>query len=648
MANRRVPLANLPNATNSPFRAVNAKRKSHASDQRDLAYGQPPQKRQMVEVDDEEARRNNLLKRNANNPPTALQKKFEAARESKPAQTQKPTSENLETIRQWQRHYRKAFPQFVFYFESISDDARVKILRQVLALGAREEKFFSRVVTHVVTTRAIPPELSTSPDSKTPTSNLSGSHDNHEQPRKTINLSLLERPADLQNQALQSKTRTMLETALQKKPVDPTKNDVLHKARELGMKIWPLEKLQRMMTTMFNTETGEQAQVGYNTRNNVAAVAPLKSREPDLGQLLKNEKLNGHADRAFGVAAQDMMQFQGHYIYIHDIDEKTKPVMIRDYPRVKTKEEGKWPQFRLTSEGRCPFVEDPAHLRRMQLNEQKERLAKLKAERAQSAAPRTRAAAALEAAQQRAPAEAPVEKKVLGENMNATNRPSTANSLPTDKAFCKPLDPPKTIPAKRENPDSTSMPPLFGSVQANMRPAPRYAGGEPVASGVQPSNITSAIRSKMISSTAISSTAPGPRAGTSKEVHQLKRKVLEKNNVPSANSIPSSYMNDVRAAINGAPTRAAKRKAQESLAQINEEGLSDEEHTARQAAVARQKKKVVEKELKPGYCENCREKFADFDEHVVSRKHRKFALDANNWTELDELLAKLTRPIRGA
>lgn len=136
MANRRVPLANLPNATNSPFRAVNAKRKSHASDQRDLAYGQPPQKRQMVEVDDEEARRNNLLKRNANNPPTALQKKFEAARESKPAQTQKPTSENLETIRQWQRHYRKAFPQFVFYFESISDDARVKILRQVLALGA--------------------------------------------------------------------------------------------------------------------------------------------------------------------------------------------------------------------------------------------------------------------------------------------------------------------------------------------------------------------------------------------------------------------------------------------------------------------------------------------------------------------------------
>jgi hypothetical protein len=42
----------------------------------------------------------------------------------------------MDSIRQWQRHYRKAFPQFVFYFDSIPEDMRRKCSRQVMALGA--------------------------------------------------------------------------------------------------------------------------------------------------------------------------------------------------------------------------------------------------------------------------------------------------------------------------------------------------------------------------------------------------------------------------------------------------------------------------------------------------------------------------------
>jgi regulatory subunit for Cdc7p protein kinase len=121
----------------------------------------------------------------------------------------------------------------------------------------------------------------------------------------------------------------------------------------------------------------------------------------------------------------------------------------------------------------------------------------------------------------------------------------------------------------------------------------------------------------MISSTAA---APGARAGTSKEMHQLKRKILEKNSAPSANSIPSSYMNDVRAAINDCPPpRAAKRKAQDTLTQIHEDTtVSEEEKQQRKPVIARSRKKATEKELKPGYCENCREKFNDFDEVCTS------------------------------
>jgi regulatory subunit for Cdc7p protein kinase len=144
MSNRRVPLANLQNATNSPLRAtaVGGKRqRSHASEQRDMPYGQPPPKKQIVEVDDAEARRHGGLIRRSGAAPTAFQKKLEAAREVKavPKQTERSTKgaqENLETIRQWQRHYRKMFPQFVFYFESIPEDIRSRVSRQAQMLGA--------------------------------------------------------------------------------------------------------------------------------------------------------------------------------------------------------------------------------------------------------------------------------------------------------------------------------------------------------------------------------------------------------------------------------------------------------------------------------------------------------------------------------
>jgi regulatory subunit for Cdc7p protein kinase len=368
--------------------------------------------------------------------------------------------------------------------------------------------------------------------------------------------------------------------------------DILYKARELGMKIWSAEKLQRMLNTMFNTDTGED----YSARHGTSQSQNKLGRQADLGKLLQNEKLNGPLDRDYSVATQDMIQLRGFYIYIHDMDEITRPVMVREYPKVSKKEEGKWPQFRVSGAGKCPFVEDAHHLRKQQQQEQDEQRARA----TKAAVPRTRAATA-----------------ALGENNNLARRGS-APSETIKHEDAKPLDPPKMIPAKRSNTDSTGMPVMFGSAQANLRTMPRFAGGEPVASGIQPSNITSAIRSQMISSTAA---APGARAGNSKEVNQLKRKVLEKNSGPSTNS--NAMMNDMRAALNqesGQPVRAAKRKAQDALGFIHEDMTpSDEERQARKVAVAR-RRKTTEKELKPGYCENCREKFNDFDE-VCTRLH---------------------------
>lgn len=140
---RRVPLASLQNATNSPLRApapVGGKRqRSHASEQRDIAYGQPPPKKQIIEVDDAEARRHGLVRRSGA-PATALTRKLEAARENKAPSRQvdrvSRASNDLETIRQWQRHYRKLFPQFVFFFDNVSSTHKERIMSKAQILGS--------------------------------------------------------------------------------------------------------------------------------------------------------------------------------------------------------------------------------------------------------------------------------------------------------------------------------------------------------------------------------------------------------------------------------------------------------------------------------------------------------------------------------
>jgi regulatory subunit for Cdc7p protein kinase len=136
-----MPLANLQNATNSPLRAtaIGGKRqRSHASEQRDVPYGQPPPKRHhIIEVDDAQSNRLGLV-RKSGAPVTALTRKLEAARETKvpPKQVAQRASNDLETIRQWQRHYRKLFPQFAFYFDSVSAPEKDKLMSRARILGS--------------------------------------------------------------------------------------------------------------------------------------------------------------------------------------------------------------------------------------------------------------------------------------------------------------------------------------------------------------------------------------------------------------------------------------------------------------------------------------------------------------------------------
>ena len=242
-------------------------------------------------------------------------------------------------------------------------------------------------------------------------------------------------------------------------------------------------------------------------------------------------------------------------------------------------------------------------------------------------------------------------RKALQELRNPVN--ASGPNVNTTETKAHPLPQPTPFPTM----------PCRNSVTSMKPPQITPSGAEPVASGIQKSNMTSAIQSQMISST---TAAPGAKAGTSREVHELKRKVLERGHTGSLSvgSIPSSYrMTDLAGALQNqrapAPQRAAKSRAQEKLGGIQEE---NERHGDECSVPASRKKKSTKRDPKPGYCENCRDKYEDFDEvcfqllalyelarltrpqHIVSRKHRKFALTQSNWVELDQLLAQLQEP----
>lgn len=154
-ASRRAPLASIPNATNSPHRLLTTSGSKRPCAQANVSQqeNEPPYKRQALEKNIAEPGLLTPFRRLANNVAEgkvfehgngpsgsiAFQRKLVAARDRNSGMRVTKNVEshpNDDTIRQWQKHYRKIFPSFRFYFDAISDDARARFVRNITLLGA--------------------------------------------------------------------------------------------------------------------------------------------------------------------------------------------------------------------------------------------------------------------------------------------------------------------------------------------------------------------------------------------------------------------------------------------------------------------------------------------------------------------------------
>lgn len=460
----------------------------------------------------------------------------------------------------------------------------------MLTVLQREEKFFSRLVTHVVTSRPVPPEAATTSPAELESGADTGNGDGHMQ---TVNPSLLEKNADAHlHMSLKPEHRR-----------DQGSMDVLQRARQMGMKIWALEKLQRMIATINDSEIGSQHDT---SRNKTAGGSTVHGKgENDLSRVLRQELLNGPSDRD-PLSSMEMLIFKGPFVYIHDMNEKTKPVMVREYSRVARRQDGTWPQFRSAPLGKCPFIDEPptrkSYDRQRMRQQQKEKKAVM------TKVDNLRGANHTTTITERATETKPVKdiaRPRSQENLGQRVSPPMQTELQRKPSL--------EGPHKRKSSESF-IPPHFPPK------GPFYAGREPAASGVQPSNITSAIRSQMISSTAA---APGAKAGLSKEVHGLKRKLLEKGTgsiVTGSMAAPQRYANG--SAMHQSVKRQGHQAGNSNLldkhrhanADANQADDTGAKRHRDETLDSQQKKSQPPRDPKPGYCENCRDKFDDFEE----------------------------------
>ncbi|KJK81832.1 hypothetical protein H634G_03095 [Metarhizium anisopliae BRIP 53293] len=623
MSSRRVPLTSNPNVANSPLRgpgslhAYAKQKRSYANVQREEAYGQPPPvKKQVLEDGTQRAVRSPskahrtqvVVQRSS----TRLVAKDRATRTT---QASTRTVQDVDTEKEvWKKHHRAKFPKMVFYFESIPDDIRAKLTKRVNYLGARQEPFFSIDITHVVTTRSIPPEKSGTQHEES----LEQEQQEPEEQPQTINPSLLDRnTAAGRRKLLFDFRQTQIPSQQADDPTRRTKgtrnNDVLHKAREMGKKIWSLDKFQNMLAVLLESETRGATYAAGTTSVRSQYGVTKGSHEPNLLQLLHNERLNGPSDRDPTAVNRELVYFKGPYIYVWDMDDKYKPIMVREYAKAVNKQDGEWPQFRSVGNGRCPFVEEiEIPEKEQRRNREREKDARLV--KREDPVPILK------------PPEIPIPKPVTGKR-TLTEMEDGQNRVRTGLAMDV-FNPAKAVLSKQAELKSQN---AFTSRAEGTR----LFAGEPVASGMQPSNVTSAIRSQMISST---SGINGGKAGTSKEVHGLQRKVLQKAN-PASHDVSSRRFAEVSMDVASSRSTTMSRQTSKAVQPHDDESQRTECREKKSNSQSLKSKR----DLKPGYCENCQDKFPDFDEHILSRKHRKFAENDDNWTELDLLLEQLKR-----
>lgn len=444
------------------------------------------------------------------------------------------------------------------------------------------EPFFSNAVTHLVTTRKIP--MAAIPEGKPAVPSLSMR--TAEPPTGRVARPPTGGPGRVPvgpSRPLASTSRFSRLPSLRKKntsvplhsdrnpfeecgPPVPS-NDILVKARDLGIKVWTYEKFRTVVASL----VGQEA---------TAPTAGDEKKQPNLSQMLEREKVQSALERDPLVARDNFHYFakSSVYILIEDATMEHRPIMVQEWRKpVHEGEEVPWPVLYGELEGRCPFTKfdfDGDVRRRMKPNRHETLKRSVSLSHLHRCGPTV------------SPAPSGDSRGSYGVKRGASPYPlASGNSVNITSNIAS------TTSTAVGGPSGLGLIPPYGALARKMNAATGLGLGRPSA---MPSNAVAAM--------------------------------------PSHPSTVSG---------GGDQTRGSLVRRMLGLTEHNRNNLAGMRRSVSTASAGHQ----MRREKKPGYCENCRIKYDDFDEHITGRKHRKFAEDSSHFTELDQLLGRVGRPM---
>ena len=504
----------------------------------------------------------------------------------------------------WRQKFLRAFPSFIFHFDSVDAATAKKYTTLIQKLDGHVDQFFSRKVTHVITTRRVPdgpaPE-GAGPSAAPSMAEKTGAHKLFRPSFLSARTSATKagggvarsRPIPLYSE------RNPLQDPLQERPKRQySPNDLLVKAQGFGIKVWHVDKLQTVLMRLLKLSPRDLEQ-------------PTKQ---DLSQMLEKEKVLGTSERDPATARSSFHYFEksAFYVLVEDATLEYRPIMCTEFEYTRENRAQRipppWPVVYGQTPGRCPFTYYP-------------------------------------------PKRTPPKEEEDGESQSLP-RPSAQQSLRRAVSL--------------NNMVRSNLGPAFRPQVAAMDTHNQRQQDYPMASGNSvwiTSKIASAT-SNIFTDQHNGATVGLPQ---NRRVAELNRRMHMSNasNRPARalNASPASVLAGSTASglgirresgspIVGSP--ATQPGAPEQGATVRRMlGLEDKAPRAGAGTgVGLQRSMSVNAVNKPpsakkaGYCENCRVKYEDFTEHIYDRKHRKFATTESNFVDIDALIMRVQRPLR--
>ncbi|KAJ9476790.1 DDK kinase regulatory subunit DBF4 [Pseudozyma hubeiensis] len=504
----------------------------------------------------------------------------------------------------WRQKFLKAFPNFIFHFDSVDDATARKYTNLIQKLDGHVDQFFSRKVTHVITTRRIPDEAALEDTNAPGVSTITDKSGAHKLFRPSF---LATRTSSNKVGANSARSRPVPlyseRNPLQERPARQYgPNDILVKAQGFGIKVWQFEKLRNVLMRLMKISPRD-----LNT--------PATTKQ-DLSQMLEKEKVMGTFERDPATARSSWYYFEksAQFILVEDATLEHRPIMCTEFQytredRVKCLPPP-WPMVHGQTPGRCPFTYYPP----------KEDAPKKQGAEGQSA-PRLSAQQSLRRAVSL--------NNMVRSNIGPAFRPQVAQIRTNDTR-------------QQEYP---------------------MASGNSVSITSNIASTTSNIFTDQQNGATVGLPQNRRVAELNRRMHTPNALVRPTRTL---NASPASVMAGSAASGLGvrreggspmAGSPAAQRSNAEQGATVRRMlGLEDKDRRTElgvggaggglQRSVSASAVSRPASAKKPGYCENCRVKYEDFTEHIYDRKHRKFATNEAHFVDIDALIMRVQRPIR--